>query len=70
MSMQAVLPSPRPPYPQIELRDLIGVSPVNRATGRRRAGQVICALRSFWFVAPGREPVRIVHTDPRKERKF
>lgn len=58
------------PYRQVELRDLIGVSPKNGATARRQPGRVVCALRSFWLIVDGKAPVRIVHTDPRKERKF
>lgn len=62
------MPPPRPR--QVELRALIGVSRVNGATARRQPGHIICAHRSFWLLAPGVAPRRIVHTDPRKERKF
>jgi hypothetical protein len=61
---------PRPPFPQIELRDVIGVSAKNNTTGRRIPGRVVCSQRAFWLLAEGEEPRRIVHTDPRKERKF
>lgn len=61
---------PAPPHRQVELRSLIGSNGRN-GFGRLGGGErIMCGLRSFWLVADGKEPVRIVHTDPRKERKF
>lgn len=68
--MHPALPTARP-YPQVELRDVVAVSPKNGSFARRLAGRVVCGQRAFWLVDESTLSVRrIIHTDPRKERKF
>lgn len=55
---------PTPPFRQIELRDIVGKSP------SQLGGRLVCRWRGFWIIARGRVPVKVIHTDPRKERKM
>lgn len=60
---------PRPPFREVELRDLIGMS--NRASPAPRwIKPPVVAWGGFWLFPDGEQPVKIVHTDLRKERKF
>ncbi len=58
---------------QIELSAIVGAS-AKHGTGaiarRCLPGRIVCDRRAFWLVAEGEPRRRIVHTDPRKERKF
>lgn len=55
---------PKPPFRTIELRDIHGKS------SHQLGGRLVCRWRSFWIIAPGRVPVKVIHSDPRKARKF
>lgn len=63
-------PAPRPPYRQVEISTLFAFSAGKGRALLRGRGRLVCDWRGFWLVEPGRAPVKVVHTDPRKERKL
>jgi hypothetical protein len=69
-SVRQILAEPPRRFKIVELSELSRRSKRGQFQERLH-GRIVCAWRRFWFIPDGWGlPSLIVHTDPRKERKF